>query len=93
MMGIGIPKKLECVAIYVLSSICAKPPKAPTMPSSIWNVACVLMLKRFVKLSGLLGSPGIPPGMPPGIPPYMPPYMLFIPPYPPPYPPPYMLLP
>lgn len=67
------PKKLEWVAMYVLSSICANPPKAPTMPSSIWKVACVLMLKRWVRLSGLLGSPGMAPGIPPYMPPYMPP--------------------
>ena len=30
-----LPKNEECVAIYVLSSICAKPPNAPTMLSMI----------------------------------------------------------
>ena len=29
----NLPKNEECVAIYVLSSICAKPPNAPTMLS------------------------------------------------------------
>lgn len=60
----GVPKKEECVAMYVLSSICAKPPKAPTILSMIWNVACVLWLKLCVRLFGSLGSIPIPP-MPP----------------------------
>ena len=30
-----LPKKLECVAMYVLSSICAMPPNAPTKLSII----------------------------------------------------------
>lgn len=71
--------------MYVLSSICAKPPNAPTMLSSIWKVVAVLWLNDCVKPCGLFGSPGMPP-----IPPYMPPPIPY-PPYPPPYmPPPYM---
>ena len=38
-------KKEEWVAMYVLSSICANPPKAPTMDSIIWKVVCVDWLK------------------------------------------------
>lgn len=73
-----LPKNDECVAMYVLSSICANPPKAPTMLSMSWNVAWVLLLKLFVRLLGSFGlgpMPPIPPYMPPipPIPPYMPP--------------------
>lgn len=77
--------------MYVLSSIWEKPPKAVTIPSSIWKVAAVLLLKRFVRLLGSLGFPPIMPGIPPIMPPpYMPPPY---PPYPPIMPPPYMLPP
>ena len=62
--------------MYVLSSICAKPPKAPTIPSISWKVVCVLWLNDCVKLM-LFGSPGMP------IPPYMPPMPMPMPPMPP----------
>lgn len=73
--------------MYVLCSICANPPNAPTIFSISWNVACVLWLNDCVRLCGLFGSIGMPP-MPP-MPPYMPPMPIPpIPPIPPYMPPP-----
>jgi hypothetical protein len=55
--------------MYVLSNICANPPNAVTIPSSIWKVAAVPLLNLLVKLLGSLGIPPMPPYMPPYIPP------------------------
>ena len=68
--------------MYVLSSICANPPKAPTMLSIIWKVACVLCVNPCVKLFGSFGFAGIPPIPPDMPPPYIEPYPP-IPPIPP----------